>query len=67
MKRHTKHTKHEIIEDLASKAITATIIATLYCAIFVNPLCLFAGLIVCLFISSSFLGDDSTYPSESCM
>lgn len=62
-----KHMKHEIAEDLASMAITITIAITLYCAVFINPLWLFAGLIVCLFISSSFLDDDSTYPSESCM
>ena len=62
-----KRTKHEIIKDLASMAITITILTTLYCAIFINPFCLFVGLIICLSISSAFFDDDKTYPSESCM
>ncbi len=67
MKKHTKRTKHnEIIEDIASKAITITIIATLYCAIFINPFCLFIGLIIWLFIGS-FFDDSSLHSSDFTM
>lgn len=65
--KYAKHTKDEMVETFASTAISITIVATLWCAIFINPACLFVGLFIWLFISETFFPDDKTYPSEFSM